>query len=241
MATACRYQAGPQLARAPRDQGSDRPTTKDCGCTSNVQSPTILHDHSAVEPKAGLLPKFGPRPHSDASDHEIKTGGASSLLSMTMLPWYCSRRNFAAAAKPAAPPPTITILSGSPAAGAALLRFFGAGRISPAPQHAPEPGHGFRCAGNSPMNVRRLAQSDLSPSPGPLHALFFRPPPSITASFDARRYTAATLRLSLRAITVVFVCSRASVFSMRSSSFVHGRLRVRHRRSPCTNVATSLG
>ena len=44
--------------------------------------------------------------------------------------------------------------------------------------------------------------------------------------FDARRYTADTLRLSSRAITVVFVCSRASVFSMRSSSFVHGRLRV---------------
>jgi hypothetical protein len=58
------------------------------------------------------------------------------------------------------------------------------------------------------------------------HALFFRPPPSITASFDARRYTAATLRLSLRAITVVFVFSRASVFSIRTSSFVHGRIRV---------------
>jgi hypothetical protein len=29
-----------------------------------------------------------------------------------------------------------------------------------------------------------------------------------------------------RAITVVFVCSRASVFSMRTSSFAHGRLRV---------------
>jgi hypothetical protein len=53
-----------------------------------------------------------------------------------------------------------------------------------------------------------------------------RPPPSITASFNARRYTAATLRLSFRAITVVFVWSRASVFSMRSSSFVHGRPRV---------------
>jgi hypothetical protein len=40
------------------------------------------------------------------------------------------------------------------------------------------------------------------------HALFFRPPPSITASFDARRYTAATLRLSFRAMTLVFVFSR---------------------------------
>jgi hypothetical protein len=58
------------------------------------------------------------------------------------------------------------------------------------------------------------------------HALFFRPPPSITASFDARRYTAATLRLSFRAMTVVFVFSRASDFSMRTSSFVHGRVRV---------------
>ena len=58
--------------------------------------------------------------------------------------------------------------------------------------------------------------------------LFFfpRPPPSITSSFDARRYTAATLRLSLRATTVVFVFSRASAFSIRTSSFVHGRLLV---------------
>jgi hypothetical protein len=46
---------------------------------------------------------------------------------MTMLPWYCSRLNFSAAAKPAAPPPMMTILSGIPAAGAALLRSFDAG------------------------------------------------------------------------------------------------------------------
>jgi hypothetical protein len=46
------------------------------------------------------------------------TGGASSSLNMMMLPCHCSRRNFSAAANPAAPPPTITILSGDPAAGA---------------------------------------------------------------------------------------------------------------------------
>jgi hypothetical protein len=44
-------------------------------------------------------------------------------------------------------------------------------------------------------------------------------------SFDARPYIASTLRFSFRAITI-FVFSRASVFSMRTSSFVHGRLRV---------------
>jgi hypothetical protein len=90
------------------------------------------------------------------------------------------------------------------------------------------------------MNSHLLARPELSnaanglcrispfrSSPMRLHAPFRpRPPPSTTASFDARKYTAATLRLSLRAITVVFVCSRASVFSTRSSSFVHGRLRV---------------
>jgi transposase len=50
-------------------------------------------------------------------------------------------------------------------------------------------------------------------------------PPSITPSFDARPYIAPTLRFSLRAITV-FVFSRVSVLSMRTSSFVQGRLRV---------------
>jgi hypothetical protein len=53
-----------------------------------------------------------------------------------------------------------------------------------------------------------------------------RPPPSITPRADALCCVATTLRLSFRAITVVFVFSRASVFSMRTSSFVHGRLRV---------------
>jgi hypothetical protein len=77
------------------------------------------------------------------------------------------------------------------------------------------------------MMSRLLTRSDLSPSPVPPHVLCLpRPPPSITASFDARRYTAATLRLSFRAISVVFVFSRASVLSIRTSSFVHGRLRV---------------
>jgi hypothetical protein len=42
------------------------------------------------------------------------TGGASSLLSMTILPWYCRRRSISAAANPAPPPPTITILFGAP-------------------------------------------------------------------------------------------------------------------------------
>src|SRR5215469_8456986 len=36
---------------------------------------------------------------------------------MTMLPLYSSPRNLWAAAKPAAPPPTMTIFSGNPAAG----------------------------------------------------------------------------------------------------------------------------
>jgi hypothetical protein len=59
------------------------------------------------------------------------------------------------------------------------------------------------------------------------HAPFLpRPPPSVTARADALCCVAATLRLSLRAITVVFVFSRASVLSVRTSSFVHGRLRV---------------
>ena len=71
------------------------------------------------------------------------------------------------------------------------------------------------------MNLRPLARSDLSPLPSLVHARFFRPPPSATASFEARRYTAATIRLSLRAITVVFVYSRASISSVRTSSFVH--------------------
>jgi hypothetical protein len=74
------------------------------------------------------------------------------------------------------------------------------------------------------------------------HAPFLpRPPPSITPSFDPIRYTASTLRLSFRAITV-FVFSRASDFSIRISSFVHGRLRVTFFAIsiPHTNVATSL-
>ena len=41
------------------------------------------------------------------------TGGASSLLSMTISPSYFCRRSISAAANPAAPPPTITILFGS--------------------------------------------------------------------------------------------------------------------------------
>jgi hypothetical protein len=53
-------------------------------------------------------------------------------------------------------------------------------------------------------------------------------PNSETVSFEGastRNCVASTLRLSFRAITV-FVFSRASAFSMRASSFVHGRLRV---------------
>jgi hypothetical protein len=57
------------------------------------------------------------------------------------------------------------------------------------------------------------------------HALFlFRPAPNVTPSLIACWYVAPTLRFSLRAITLVFVFSRASVFSIRTSSFVHGRI-----------------
>jgi hypothetical protein len=52
--------------------------------------------------------------------------------------------------------------------------------------------------------------------------LFFRPPPSITPSLIAFSYVAPTLRFSFRAITLVVTFSRASVFSVRTSSFVHG-------------------
>ena len=56
------------------------------------------------------------------------------------------------------------------------------------------------------------------------HFLFFlRPPPSVTPSIPALRYIAPTLRLSLRAIIVVFTLSRANVFSVRTSSVVHVR------------------
>jgi hypothetical protein len=69
MATACRYQAGPRLARAPRDQGSDRPTTKDCGlylqCTKSYYFSTIharcscgASDRLAALPTRGLHSSF---------------------------------------------------------------------------------------------------------------------------------------------------------------------------------------
>jgi hypothetical protein len=54
-------------------------------------------------------------------------------------------------------------------------------------------------------------------------------PSGETLSFEGastRSCVAATLRFSFLAITVVFVFSRASVFSIRTSPFVHGRLRV---------------
>jgi hypothetical protein len=52
-----------------------------------------------------------------------------------------------------------------------------------------------------------------------------RTAPSIAPSFDPRRYIASTLGFSFRA-TTIFVFSRVSDFSMRTSCFVHGRLRV---------------
>jgi hypothetical protein len=60
-------------------------------------------------------------------------------------------------------------------------------------------------------------------SPGPVHSRFLRPPPSVTPNLIAFWCVAPTLRLSLRAITVVFVFSRARPFNIRTSSFVHGR------------------
>jgi hypothetical protein len=56
-----------------------------------------------------------------------------------------------------------------------------------------------------------------------LQAFFPRPPPNITPSLIACCFVAPSVRFNLRAITVVFVFSRASVFSVRTSSFVHGR------------------
>ena len=47
----------------------------------------------------------------------------------------------------------------------------------------------------------------------------------MTPSLVARPYIASMLRFSFRAITIL-VFSRVSVLSMRTSSFVHGRLRV---------------
>ena len=58
------------------------------------------------------------------------TGGASSLLSMTMLPWKSKRRSISAAAKPAAPPPTITILCGASPARLPRDSGFGCFRFS---------------------------------------------------------------------------------------------------------------
>src|SRR6266576_5709608 len=56
------------------------------------------------------------------------------------------------------------------------------------------------------------------------HSLrFFRGAPSDTPSLDACVYSAPTLRFSRRAITVVFVFSRARVLSVRMSSFVQSR------------------
>jgi len=60
-------------------------------------------------------------------------------------------------------------------------------------------------------------------SPGLLHRRFLRPPPSVTPNLIAFWCVAPTLRLSLRAITLVFVFSRARPFNIRTSSFVHVR------------------
>jgi hypothetical protein len=53
--------------------------------------------------------------------------------------------------------------------------------------------------------------------------LLFQPPPNVTPRCMAFWCVAPTLRLSLRAMTVVFTFPRANVFNMLTSSFVHGR------------------
>ena len=82
---------------------------------------------------------------------------------MTMLPLYCSRRSISAAAKPAAPPPTITILSGalplSLGAG-----FAGAGRFSltktlPSRCSTDQQSIALRAGAASASPVRRLKQA----------------------------------------------------------------------------------
>jgi len=59
----------------------------------------------------------------------LSTGGASSSLSITTSPWKRWRRSISVAAKPAAPPPTITIFCGPP--GASTTRRLGAGAAFP--------------------------------------------------------------------------------------------------------------
>src|SRR6516162_8761281 len=67
---------------------------------------------------------------------------------------------------------------------------------------------------------RHLTLNHHSPSHSPL---LLRPAPSITPNLIAFWYVAPRLRFSLRAITVVFIFLRARVFSVQTSSFVHGR------------------
>jgi hypothetical protein len=38
-----------------------------------------VYDHSAVEVKAGLLGKFGPGAHADASNHEVRSERAATF------------------------------------------------------------------------------------------------------------------------------------------------------------------
>jgi hypothetical protein len=58
----------------------------------------------------------------------------------------------------------------------------------------------------------------------PLYALFFpRPLPALHRAPSPSDMSLPGCRLSFRAITVVFVFSRAAAFRVRTSSFVHGR------------------
>jgi hypothetical protein len=83
-----------------------------------------------------------------------------------MLPWYRSRRSVSAAAKPAAPPPTITILSGSERAGAVLPFLFAAGISSlvctkslPSRCSTVQRETGLKAGARKAFPVRRLKQA----------------------------------------------------------------------------------
>jgi hypothetical protein len=75
------------------------------------------------------------------------------------------------------------------------------------------------------LNASNAAPDTLSASARTYFVLFLFPrlPPRVTPSLIAFCFVAWGVRFSLRAITVVFVFSRASVFNVFTSSFVHGR------------------
>jgi hypothetical protein len=89
---------------------------------------------------------------------------------------------------------------------------------------------GDRC---SPINglpsptVPRITMNETVP----LHALFFRPPPSITPRTDSLCRVASTLRFSFRAISTVFVFSCASI---SASEHLLSSTRATFLASPCS-------